>query len=55
VCFDAEEGGAPVGRICLDGDAVGVPVESSDPGLKDFDFWIFPMRPWSPCRLLSSM
>src|SRR2546430_834265 len=33
--------------------STGSPVESSDPGLKDFDFWIFPTRPWSPCRLFS--
>ena len=37
MCFDPAEGGAPVGRICLEGEAVGLPVESSDPGLKDFD------------------
>jgi hypothetical protein len=38
VCFDPVDGGAPVGSICLEGDAVGVPVESSEPGLNDFDF-----------------
>jgi hypothetical protein len=38
VCFDAEEGGAPVGRTCLDGEATGDPAESSDPDLNDFDF-----------------
>ena len=38
VCFDPVDGGAPVGRICREGDAVGVPVESSEPGLNDFDF-----------------
>ena len=45
MCFDPMDGGAPVGRVCRDGEAVGEPVESSDPGLNDLDFWIFPIRP----------
>ncbi len=38
VCFDPAEGGVPVGRICREGEAVGAPVESREPGLNDFDF-----------------
>lgn len=48
VCLDTGAGGAPVGRLCFDAAAWEVEARGPD-GLKDFDFWILPMRPASPC------
>jgi hypothetical protein len=48
VCLDTGAGGAPVGRLCFDAKAEAV-VANGPGGLKDFDFWILPIRPLSPC------
>jgi hypothetical protein len=50
VCFETGAGGAPVGRLGLVME--DEPVDANGPeGLKDFDFWILPIRPLSPCFL----